>query len=202
MPIFRKSHPNPDLDGTDSSGHSDSKSSSSNSDSNSDYNSNFNSIANSDRLSTQSQPRRSNTMRENREEKLRAKQERIFTNMDPFSLSSPSRQEQEYPVSPKSLPSRGADPGAMVQDKNEELEAQIGSKRAHQNHPDDDRPWPACKETRGVAMAGSGMTGSGMTGASANLGDSGKEGSEGGAVTASVDAGILTIAGLLSVRKT
>lgn len=112
-------------------------------------------------------------------------------------MSSPSRQEPEYPVSPKSLPSGGADHGAMVKEKDEEVEVRLGSKRAQQNHDDDDRPWPACKETRSLAMAGTGMTG-----ASANLVDPGKDGSQGGAVTASVKVGVLTIAGLSFVKQT
>ncbi len=129
-------------------------------------------------------------MRDTREKKLRAKHERIFTSMDPFSQSSPSRPEQEYPVSPKSLPSRRADHGAMVEKEVEEVEAETDSKRAHQNHKDDDRPWPVCQEPRSMAVADCSTAG-----ASTSLVDLSKEDFEGEAVTASVIAGKLTIAG-------
>lgn len=85
----------------------------------------------------------------------------------------------------------------MVEKKDEEVQAQKGSKQAHQNYDDDDGSWSACQETRSVAVARCSTTG-----ASANLVDQGKEGSEGEAVVASASAGTLKIAGLPSIRKT
>lgn len=178
--------PNPCLDSLDSSLISRLSSYSSSSDSNS----------NSDSPSTRNHQ---NTMRDTDKQRLRTKHERIFTNMDPFTQSLPKRREQEEAVSPKTVPSKDVDHGPFSEKGNAESKARKGSKRAHNvNDGDDDGPLHACQETRRGAAAADSTT----TVALADSVDSGKEGAGGGRVTASVNGGMLRIAGLRTAGRT